>query len=190
MSASLLSMWNSLARLELARPSATEWTLLILLGASVVALRAIRNNYFKVWVLGWAAFVVSKFAEHCFAPKIPAPFDLVAVPGALVFSLGLMAGGGLLYPRGRDLILPLMVITAVLVGFAGARVMLWPESLPLRFTLEIGYRAVLLVAAIALLRARRSRWQASVWLLASCLLLLHLSWAPLTEQVPAAALLG
>jgi len=183
-------MWNSLARLGLARPSATEWTLLILLGASVVALRAIRDNYFKVWVLGWAALVASQFCEHCLAAKIPAPFDMVAVQATFVLAVGLLAGSVLLYARLRDLIIPLTVITAVLVGFAGARVMLWPDSLPLRFALEIGYRAVLLVAAIALLRARRSRWQASAWLLALCLLLLHLSWAPLTEQVPAAALVG
>ena len=44
----------------------------------------------------------------------------------------------------RDLIVPLMVITPVLVGFAGARVLLWPDSLPLRMALEIGYRIILL----------------------------------------------
>jgi hypothetical protein len=37
--------------LGLARPWAVEWTLLILLGASVLALRAFRENYFKIWVL-------------------------------------------------------------------------------------------------------------------------------------------
>jgi len=189
MSASLLSIWSSLARLGLARPSATEWTLLILFGASVLTLRAFRESYFKLWVLGWAALVASRFSEHCFAPKIPAPFDLVVVQANFVLAVGLLAGAVLLYARVRDLIIPLMVITPVLVGFAGARVLLWSESIPLRFALEVGYRVVLLVAAIALLRARRGRWQASAWLLALCLLALHLPWAELTEQVPAAALI-
>jgi len=182
--------WSAVARLGLARPSATEWTLLILLGASVLALRAIRDNYFKVWVLGWAVLVVSRFSEHCFASKIPAPFDSVVVQGTFVLAVGLLAGAVLLYARVRDLIVPLMVITPVLVGFAGARVLLWSDSLPLRFAFEIGYRAVLVVASFALLRACRSRWQASAWLLALCLLSLHLAWAPFTEQVPAAVLLG
>ncbi|HYM77312.1 MAG TPA: ATP-binding protein [Candidatus Dormibacteraeota bacterium] len=185
MSASLLAIWNSAARLGFARPSAAEWTLLILLGASVLALRAFRENYFKVWILGWAAFVASRFAEHCFAPRLPAPFDLVAVQGSFVLAVGLLAGAILLHARIRDLMIPLMVITPVLVGFAGARVLLWPESLPLRVALEVGYRVLLLTASIALLRARRGRWDAAAWSLALCLPLLHLVWAPFTEQVPA-----
>src|ERR1700739_3750852 len=155
MSASLLPIWNSLAKLGLARPSAVEWTLLILLGASVLALRAFRENYFKIWVLGWAALVISRFSEHCFAPRIPAPFDIVVVQGTFVLAVGLLAGAVLLYARVRDLIVPLMVITPVLVAFAGAGVLLWPESLPLRFALEIGYRIVLLAVAVVLMRARR-----------------------------------
>ena len=190
MSDFLLSTWHSVARLGLTRPSAIEWTLLILLAASVLALRAFRESYFKVWVLGWAAFVVSRFSEHCFAPKIPAPFDLVVVQSTFVLAVGLLAGAVLLYARVRDLVVPLMVITPVLVGFAGARVLLWSESLPLRVALEVGYRVVLLAASIALLRARRGRWHLSAWLLALCLLVLHLSWAPLTEQVPALALIS
>jgi PAS domain S-box-containing protein len=190
MSAPLLSIWNSLAKLGLGRPSASEWTLLILLGASLLVLRAFRENYFKIWVLGWAAFVVSRFSEHCFAPRIPAPFDSVVVQGTFVLAIGLLAGAVLLYARVRDLIVPLMVITPILVGFAGARVLLWSESLPLRFALEISYRVVLLAATVALLRARRGRWHLSAWLLALCLLSLHLAWAPLAEQVPPAALVS
>src|SRR5246127_834511 len=190
MSDFLSQVWNAVARLGLARPSATEWTLLILLAASVLVLRAFRDHYFKLWVLGWAAFVVSRFSEHCFAPRIPAPFDLLVVQSTFVLAVGLLAGSILLYARVRDLIIPLMVVTPVLVGFAGARVLLWSESLPLRFALEVGYRVVLLVAAVALLRARRGRWQGSAWLVALCLLALHLSWTPLTGQVPAAALIA
>src|SRR5215831_4903786 len=184
MSAPLLSIWNLLPQLGFARPSAVEWAFLILLGASVLALRGFRENYFKVWILGWAALVVSRFSEHCFAPRIPPPFDSVVIQGTFVLAVGLLAGAALLYAGVRDLIVPLMVITPVLVGFAGARVLLWSESLPLRFALEIGYRIVSLAAAIALLRGRRGRWQVSAWLLSVCLLFVHLSWAPLTGQLP------
>jgi len=187
MNDSLFMMWNAVARLGLARPSATEWTLLILLGASVVALRAFRENYFKLWILGWVMLVVSHFSGHCFAPRIPAPFDQVVIQGAFVLAVGLLAGAILLYARVRDLIIPLMVITPILVGFAGARVLLWPESLPVRMALEVGYRVVLLTAAVALLRARRGRWHFSAWLTALCLPMLHLSWSPFTDRVPNAA---
>jgi PAS domain S-box-containing protein len=171
-------------------PTAAELALLILLGASLLALRAFRDNYFKVWVLGWATFVASRLAEHCFAPRIPAPFDLVAVQATFVLAVGLLAGAVLLYTRGRDLIVPLMVITPILVGFAGARILLWPDSLPLRVAVEVGYRIILLTASIALLRARRGRWEPAAWLLALCLPCLHLSWSPFTDRVPGAAFLA
>ena len=114
----------------------------------------------------------------------------MAVQASFVLAVGLLAGAVLLYTRTRDLIVPLMVITPVLVGFAGARVLLWPDSLPLRVAVEVGYRIILLTASIALLRARRGRWEPSAWLLALCLPLLHLSWSPFTDRVPAAAFLA
>ena len=190
MSASFWSIWNSAAKLGLARPSTTEWTVLILLGASLLALRAFRENYLKIWVFGWTAFLVSRVAEHSVAPRIPAPFDLVVVQAAFVLAVGLMAGAVLTYTRSRDLILPLMVITPVLVGFSGARVLLWPDSLPLRVAVEVGYRIILLTASIALLRARRGRWEPAAWLLALTLPLIHLSWSPFTDGIPAAASLA
>ena len=190
MSTSLSAIWNSVERLGLAKPTGAELTLLILLGASLLALRAFRETYLKVWIAGWAALTLSRMAEHCLAPRIPAPFDQVVVQAAFVLAVGLLTAAVLLYSRVRDLIVPLMVITPVLVGFAGARVLLWPESLPLRMALEVGYRILLLTALVALLRARRGRWQPTAWLLALCMPLLHLAWAPFTDGVPAVASLA
>jgi two-component system NtrC family sensor kinase len=190
LNAYLGSIWNTIARLGLARPTAAELTLLILLGASLLGLRAFRENYLKVWVLGWTAFALSRLAEHCFAPKIPAPFNSVAVQTTFLLAVGLLSGAVLLYTRGRDLLVPLMVITPVLVGFGGARILLWPDSLPLRVALEVAYRIILLTASLALLRARRGRWEPSAWALALCLLSLHLSWPPYTDRIPAAASLA
>ena len=190
MSASLWSIWNTAARLGLATPTGAEWALLILLGASLLALRAFPENYLKVWVLGWTALVASRLAEHCLAAKIPAPFDLVAGQTTFMLAVGLLAGAVLLYARGREWIVPLMVITPILVGFAGARVLLWPDSLPLRVAVEVGYRIILLTASLALLRSRRGRWEPSAWLLALCLPWLHLSWSLFTDRVPSSAFLA
>src|SRR5579872_1695184 len=190
MSASLWSILNSVARLGVAKPTAAELALLILLGASLLALRAFRENYLKIWIVGWAALTVSRLAEHSFAGRIPAPFDQVAVQASFMLAVGLLAGAVLLYTRGRDLIVPLMVITPVLVGFSGARVLVWPDSPPLRLAVEVAYRIILLTASIALLRARRGRWEPSAWLLALCLPLLHLSWPSFTDGIPNTAYLA
>ncbi len=190
MNAFLWSTWNTVTRLGIPKPSAAELALLILLGASVLALRSLRENYLKVWVLGWLCFAASRLSEHSLSAKIPAPFDLVTVQALFVLAVGLLAGAVLVYTRTRDLLLPLMVITPILVGFAGARVLLWPDSLPLRMALELGYRLVLLTASIALLRARRGRWEPAAWLLAICLPTLHLSWPSFTDAIPAGAYLA
>ena len=181
----LWSIWNPIAQYGIAKPSTADLALLILLGASLLALRSFRENYLKIWVVGWVSLVASHLAEHTFSAKIPAPFDLVVVHATFVLAVGLLGGGVLLYTRSRDLLLPLGVITAILVGFAGARGLLWPESMPIRMALELSYRVVLLTAAVALLRARRGRWQPFAWILALSLPLLHLSWAPFTDGIPA-----
>ncbi len=190
MSASFSSIWNAAAGLGIAKPTPAEFALVLLLGASLLVLLAFRENYLKIWILGWAALAGSRLAEHSLAGKIPAPFGSVAVQASFMLAVGLLAGAVLLYTRSRDLILPLVLITPVLVGFAGARVLLWPDSLPLRFALEISYRIILLTASIALLRARRGRWEPSAWLLALCLPCLGLPWSPFTDRIPSGALLG
>jgi PAS domain S-box-containing protein len=184
MSVSLWSNWNSIVGLGITKPNAAELALLVVLGASLLALRSFRETYLKLWVAAWFAFVASRLAEHSLAAKLPAPFDLVAVHALFVLAVGLMAGAILLYVRARDLIVPLAVITPILVGFSGARVLLWPDSLPLRVAVEVGYRLVLLTTAIAFVRARRGRWEPSAWLVALCILTLHLSWSPFTDRIP------
>ena len=183
MSASLWSMWNTAAQLGLTKPSAAEMALLLLLGASLLALRACRETYFKIWIAGWIAFTASQYLEH-FASRFPAPFGLLAQQATFVLAAGLLAGAVLVYTRSRNLTVPLAVITVVLVGFSGVRVLLSPDSLPLRVALEVSYRIVLLTASITLLYARRGRWNPSAWLVAICLPLLHLSWPPFTELIP------
>ena len=186
MSVSLWSIWNSVAKLGIAKPSAAEISLLILLGASLLALRAFRENYLKIWVVGWAILVVSRLAEHSFAAKIPAPFDAVVVQASFVLAAGILAGAILIYARVRDLFIPLTVITPILVGFTGARVLLWPDSLPMRMAAEVSYRILLLTASLVLVRTTRGRWQAPAWLCALCLPFLHVSWSPFTDVVPSA----
>ena len=184
MSASLGFVWSMAAQLGLAKPTGVEFALLIVLGASLITLRAFRERYLAIWILGWTAFVGSRLAGHVFAPQIPGIYVPVIEQASFVLAVGLLAGAVLVYTRSRDLYVPLTVITLLLVGFAGARVLLWEDSLPLRMALEVGYRIVLVSAAIALLHARRGRWELGTWLLALSLPWLHLSWSPFTEQIP------
>ncbi|HUA17021.1 MAG TPA: ATP-binding protein [Verrucomicrobiae bacterium] len=189
MTASFSSLWKT-AGFGPAPLTTSESVLLLLLGAALLTLFAIRESYLKIWLAGWITLSVSALAEHSFAAGFPAPFGLLTVQATFVLAVGLFCGAVLVYARNRDLLLPLAVITPILVGFAGARVLIWPDSLPLRFAVEVSYRILLLTAAAALFRARRGRWEPSVWLLAVSLLSLHLEWSPFTDRLPATAVLA
>jgi PAS domain S-box-containing protein len=184
MNVSLWSIWNH-AQPALAGLKAREWALLAVLAASLVVLSAFRERYLAIWTAGWALLASSRLASvHGAAMRIPARYIPAVEQTAFVIAAGLFAIAVLHYLQAKNLLAPLVAITASVAGFAVARTLLWPDSLPLRFALEISYRIILLTAAIALLRARRGRWEPWAWLLAVCLMVQHLSWPPLTSQVP------
>ena len=184
MNVSLSSIWSA-AQPTLASMKAGEWSLLIMLAATLLVLSVLRQRYFVVWSAGWAFLVGSKIVSlHAQALNIPHLYVPAVEQGAFVIAVGMFAGAILLYIRDKNLLTPLAVITACLAAFAVARVLLWPESLPLRFALEISYRIILITAAVALVRARRGRWEPHVWLMALCLLGQYLNWQPFTNQIP------
>ena len=186
MNASLWSFWNSTAQPALAGLKAGEWAVLLALAASLLVLSALRERYLLIWTAGWALLAGSRLAGlHGAAMRIPERYVPAAEQAAFVVAMGLFAGAVFVYIRERDLLAPLAAITVSVAGFAVARVLLWPDSLPLRVALEVSYRIILLTAAIALLRARRGRWELGAWLLAVCLLAQHLSWPPFTSEIPA-----
>jgi PAS domain S-box-containing protein len=186
MNVSIWSFWNTTAQPALAGLKAGEWALVIMLGALLVVLSVLRERYLLVWTAGWALLVSSRFAGlHGAAMGIPQRYVPAVEQAAFVVAMGLFAGGVFVYVRARNLLAPVAAITVSVAGFAVARVLLWPGSLPLRVALEVSYLIILLTAAIALLGARRGRAELGAWLLAACLLVQHLSWPPYTSQVPA-----
>jgi PAS domain S-box-containing protein len=186
MNVSLSSLWSLAAERGIAGPFTPDLALLALLAASLLVLLAFRENYLKIWIVGWTALIASRVIEHSLIARFPAPFGVVAVQSSFVLAAGLLVGAVLLYSRSRNLLVPLSVITPILVGCTGACILLAPESLPLRMAVEVSYRILLVTGAIALVRARRGRFEPATWLLALCLPLLQLSWPPFTDRIPQA----
>jgi len=190
MNPSLGTIWSSLQP-ALAALKAADWASLAMLGVSLLVVCALRERFLTVWAAGWALLAASRLTgAHGAAMQIPARYLPAVEQATFVLAIGLFAGAVLVYTRSRDLMAPLAAITACVAGFAVARVVLWPDSLPLRFALEISYRIILLAAAIVLLRARWGRLEFSTWLLAACLLAQHLGWAPFTNLIPLAAVVA
>jgi two-component system NtrC family sensor kinase len=186
MTASLWSIWNTVAQPAFARLKPGEWSLLLGLAVLLLVLCAFRERYLATWTAAWTLLVSSRFiATYGTAIQIPTRYVPAVEQAAFVIAVGLSAAAVFVYIRDRNLMVPLASVTATTAGFAVARVLLWPDSLPLRVALEVSYRIILLTAGIALLRARSGRREPASWLLAALLLGLHLDWPLFTSHVPA-----
>jgi PAS domain S-box-containing protein len=185
MTASLWSIWSTVAQLAIARLKPGDRALLIVLAASVLVLCAFRERYLAVWTAAWTLLVSSRLVEiYGSSAQIPVRYLPAVEQAAFIIAAGLFAGAVFVYIRERNLLAPLAAVAACSAGFAVARVVLWPDSLPLRVAVEVSYRVILVTAAIALLRARRGRSDLPAWILAVLLLSLHLDWPLFTRQIP------
>jgi PAS domain S-box-containing protein len=188
MNAFLWTIWSTAAQPALASLKAGEWALVIVLAALLAVCITLRQRYVLLWSAGWALLAASRLAAlHGSAMRFPLRYVSAAEQTAFVAALGFFAAGIFVYVRARNLHAPMAAITAIVAGFAVARALLWPDSLPLRVALEFSCLLIQIIAAIALLRARRGRWDVAAWLLAVCLLAEHSAWRALISQISPAA---
>ena len=147
MNATLWLIWKT-AQPALAGLKAGEWALLIMLGATLLVLSALRERYLAIWAAGWTLLTASRLTGvHGAAMRIPARFIPAVEQALFVAAVGVFAGAIFVYVRAKNLLAPLAAITVSVVGFAAVRVLLWPESLPVRVGFEVSYQIILLVAA-------------------------------------------
>ena len=177
----LAHAWEVVAGLSMPRLVVREMAVLLILAASLLVFRTLRERCLMVWIVGWIAYFVSNHALTATSANALAP----AVSQAeFVLAVSLFVAGALIYTNARDLLGPLLAICLAVVVSAVVRAIYWPDSVPLRFALELSYRLIALAGATQLLRYRRTRGEIGPWLLAVGLLLLHLDWPPITSRLP------
>ncbi|HEY1657804.1 MAG TPA: GAF domain-containing protein [Candidatus Sulfotelmatobacter sp.] len=165
-----------------------DWAVLVVLAATLAVLAIFRERYLALWTAGWTIFVGSRLIDaHGANLHIPSHYIPSAAQAAFIVAIGLLGAAVFAYIGERTLLAPLAAVTACTAGFAAVRPLLWPDSVPLRFALELSYRIILITVAISLLRARRGRRDIAAWLLGLFLLAQHLNWTPFTDQIPAGA---
>jgi hypothetical protein len=98
MTASLWSLWNTVAQPAFARLKPGEWALLGVLAASVLILSVFRERYLLIWTAGWTLLVGSRLVGlHGAGMRIPERYLLALEQAAFVIAMGLFAGAVLLY---------------------------------------------------------------------------------------------
>jgi PAS domain S-box-containing protein len=156
-----------------------EMALLMILAASLLVFRTLRERCLMVWIVGWIAYFVSHHALLA-----AGPYAVPVAHAEFTLALALFVAGTFIYANARDWLAPLLAIGLALILFAVMRATLWPDSPTLRFALEFSYRLLAMSAVYAVLRFRRARREIGPWLLACGLLSLHLDWPIFTSHLP------
>ena len=182
-------MWYADGVLTLPRLTAQETAALVMVAASILVFRTFRERYLLIWIVGWLAYFASQWGLQSSALSLSPEQALAASQASFVLAVCLFAASICVYSHAPKVLVPLSVVAVVLVGFAAARAILWPDLVVARIPLEVAYRIVTIGAAVQLLRYRWGRWEVGPWLLAICLFSLHLDWAPVTGAVPSSVFL-
>src|SRR6266550_2543894 len=175
--------WFTVGDIAVPKLMPQESFALIVLMASLLVFRTFRERYLLVWIVGWMAYFGSRWTLRGAGGHVPD--YLIAISQAeFILAVCLFAAAVLVYTHARRLMLPLLLISTTVVGFAALRVLWWPDSVILRVGLEVSYRIIALAAAVQLLRFRWARWEIGPWILSVSLLWLHLDWAPVNVYLP------
>lgn len=184
MNSSVLFAGHVFGDLAVPKLVAVESVTLIILAASLLVFRTFRERYLLIWILGWLAYFVSGWTLHGALASASSHYLVAVSQSQFVLAVSLFAAAVFVYSHARKALLPLLVISIAMIGYAAARALWWPDSYTLRLVLEISYRLLTVAAAIQLIRFRWARWEIGSWLLSISLLLVHLDWAPLTVHLP------
>src|SRR5947208_1508447 len=114
---------------ELAVPKlvSRETAVLLILAASLLVFRTLRERCLMVWIVGWIAYFVS---HHAVASSAY-PFAASIAQAEFILAVALFVAGAFIYANARFLLAPLLAISLGLIGFAALRTIYWPASVPL-----------------------------------------------------------
>jgi len=174
--------WGVLGELATLKLVTREMALLVILAASLLVFRTLRERCLMVWIVGWIAYFVS---HHALLSG--GAYAMPVAHAEFILALALFVAGTFIYANARDWLAALLAIGLALILFAVLRATLWPDSPTLRFALELSYRLMAVSAVFAVLRFRRARREIGPWILACGLLSLHLDWPVFSSHLPADA---
>jgi PAS domain S-box-containing protein len=169
--------------------TARESAALILAVVSFLFFRAFRERYLLTWGLAWIAY--SLFLWVCRTAPLHGSSPQMVAFGQAEFALALtlFAAAVLMSANARRTLVGMLAFSAIVMAVAALRPLYFPDSTPLRLTLEVSYRLLAASAVVELLRYRFGRRGVGALLVSAGLLSLNLQWPPFTDQIPGEAFL-
>src|SRR5947199_10518705 len=114
--------WGAVPGLAMPKLVAREMAVLLILAASLLVFRTLRERCLMVWIVGWVAYFVS---DHALASAVSSPFASTISEAEFIIAVSLFVAGALIYTNSRNALGPLLAISAAWVLFAAVRRLYW-----------------------------------------------------------------
>src|SRR5438067_3617431 len=96
--------WEALGGLVTPKFVTRETAVLLILAASLLVFRTLRERCLMVWIVGWIAYFVS---HHVVATSVY-PFAAPIAQAEFILAVALFVAGALIYANARFLLAPLL----------------------------------------------------------------------------------
>jgi len=114
--------WGVLGGLATPKLVTRELAVLLILAASLLVFRTLRERCLLVWMVGWIAYLISNHVP-IHAEGNPGPYLLPIAQAEFILAVVLFVAGTLIYANGRDILAPLLAIGLTLTALACLRAM-------------------------------------------------------------------
>src|SRR5258708_17711727 len=131
--------WDGLGGLGKPKLVIRETAVLLILAASLLVFRSLRERCLMVWIVGWIAYFVSHHAMVS-ALAEASPYALPVAQGEFILAVALFVAGAFVSPHALAFLAPLLASCLAPIRFATLRSTLLPGSLALRFAFDLSYR--------------------------------------------------
>src|SRR2546423_10587589 len=146
--------WGALSALAMPKLVAREMAVLLILAASLLVFRTLRERCLMVWIVGWLAYFWSHHALISGSGHAN-PFATPVGHAEFGLALALFTAGAFIYAGAAEFLVPLLIVSLGLIAFALLQGIYWSTSVTLRFALELSYRLLALAAVSQVLRFQR-----------------------------------
>src|SRR5580765_8552271 len=106
--------WEHLGGLATPKFVTRETAVLLMLAASLLVFRTLRERCLMVWIVGWIAYFVS---HHALVGAMGAanPYAVPVAHGEFILAVALFVAGAFIYANARVFLAPLLGISLALI---------------------------------------------------------------------------
>src|SRR2546430_17412710 len=146
--------WEALGALATPKFVTRETAVLLILAASLLVFRTLRERCLMVWIVGWLAYLGAHHALISSSGQVN-PYSIPVGHAEFILAVSLFAAGAFIYASARALLVAPLFFSISFIVFSGGQGIWGPGSTTFYFALGLSFRSVALSGAPSVLRCCR-----------------------------------